>query len=145
MAEKIEQIFIDSNFLIAIYNPNDGLHKKASKMVSGLEKFHAPFYISNYVFSEVVTILSQKVGRREAIIAGDNALNSGNFSFTFIDESLQTSSWKIFQEIKKKNMSFVDCSSLAIMRYMGIRKFLTFDTADFASLRKNYSFSFVAI
>lgn len=142
MEEKTDQIFIDANFLIAIYNPEDALHKKASVIVRNLRKLNISLNISNYIFSEVTTVLSQKVGRKEAIIAGTNILKSENFSLIFIDATIHDLGWQVFQEINKKNMSFVDCSTLAVMRYMGIKKLLTFDMADFAGLRRKYSFSF---
>ncbi|OGK16226.1 hypothetical protein A2774_04545 [Candidatus Roizmanbacteria bacterium RIFCSPHIGHO2_01_FULL_39_12c] len=100
-------------------------------------------YISSYIFSEVTTVLLQKVGRKGAIIAGNNILNSGNFHFIDFDKKVQNLSWKIFQEINKKNISFVDCTILAVMDYMGIKKLLTLDATDFAGLRRKYSFSFL--
>lgn len=139
MATKISRLFIDSSFFVALYNPLDNQHQKAIKIAKGLEgnKELEPI-ISNFIFSETVTILSQKVSRRNAVAAGTK-LSSGN-SLIYINQLLEQKTWEIFQKIDRKNMSFVDCSILAIMQLEGINSLLTFDGKDFKSLQKVYSF-----
>ncbi|MBI4119919.1 MAG: hypothetical protein HY454_00450 [Parcubacteria group bacterium] len=53
---------------------------------------------------------------------------------------MQTSSWQIFKEIANKNVSFVDCSTIAVMKAEGIRHLLTLDLQDFKPLSKKYRF-----
>lgn len=135
------KIFVDSNYFIALFNPQDSLFKQATLANSKLEKDNPQIYISTYIFSEIVTVLSQRTGRVNAIHAG-NQLLEGRISILQSTMETEELSWKIFNRVKKKNMSFVDCSSIAVMQAEGINKFLTFDEEDFSPLRKKYSFSF---
>lgn len=136
------KIFADSNFFIGLFNPADSLHKKAINTVQRLDKTKVQVYFSNLIFSEVVTVLSQKTGKKVAVEAGEELLKPDKYSIVHVGEDLSVLTWDIFQGISKKNMSFVDCSSIAIMQTEGINKFLTFDEEDFSPLRKKYSFSF---
>ncbi len=44
--------------------------------------------------------------------------------------------------MNKKNMSFVDCSILAVLQYEGINALLTFDQKDFTpTIQKNINFT----
>lgn len=140
--EENNSIFIDSNFFIALYNKEDALYNKAQLLSKKIKENRINVYTSNFIFLETVTVLSQRSGRKAAIAAGKKLLMIDYYTLVNVNEGLQHHSWLVFQEIKKKNMSFVDCSTLAVMRYIGIKKLLTFDTEDFAGLRRKYSFSF---
>lgn len=141
--EENNSIFIDSNFFIALYNKQDALYNRAKQIAVKFKEKQLKLYASNFVFLETVTVLSQRSGKETAIAAGKKLLIGDYCTIVNVDEDLQHKSWLIFQEIKKKNMSFVDCSILAIMDYIGIKELLTFDITDFSSLRKKYSFSFL--
>jgi len=142
--EKNEEIFVDSNFFISLFNDLDSLHNKAKIIVERFVKSKPKIVISNFIFLETVTVLSQRVNRKTAYSAGEKLLNEEFCKIIHVDEGLQNVTWGIFHEVKKKNTSFVDCSILAVISYMGIKKLLTFDTEDFAGLRRKYSFSFYA-
>jgi len=104
--------------------------------------FFAPFLESakkSEDFLHLKNCLTIFVGKGAAVLQRRTEL-----SLKALYKDLQHKSWLIFQEIKRKNISFVDCSILTVMRYMGIKKLLTFDTADFAGLRRKYSFNFYA-
>lgn len=141
--EEFNRVFIDSSFLVALFNERDALHKKATPIAKILKEKDYQIFISNFVFLETTTIVSQKLDRETAIFCGNLLLNSGEFKTIYIDEHLNNLSWDIFQEIKKKNMSFVDCSIIASMRFFNIKKLLTFDREDFTQLRRKYRFSFL--
>lgn len=136
-------LLIDSNFVIALYNPVDNLHRKAKQISERLKSMRYKMYISEYIFLEIVTVLSQRGGREIAIQAGKDLLREKDFVFIQINEELHKITWQIFQEIKKKDISFVDCSILAAMRFFNIKKLLTFDKEDFTQLRRKYRFSFL--
>lgn len=136
------KIFADSNFFIALFNPSDTLHNRALLAKEKLEKDGYPVVISNFVFLESVTVLSQRMGRESAIFLGKHLVEDENFEWVYVDERLQDASWAIFKQTRKKNMGLVDCSHLAIMQAEGISRLLTFDEEDFSNLRKVYDFSF---
>lgn len=140
MEEKNRKIFVDSNYWVAFFNPNDAQYEKAVRTAGNFDKGTEFFVISNFVFLEVVTVLSQKKGRTAAKEAGEYILKNPSIEIIHINEELQEQSWRIFQEIQSKNMSFVDCSILAVMQEEGIKELLTFDTTDFKKLAKEYRF-----
>ncbi len=143
--ENNERVFVDSNYFIALFNPFDNLHLKARKITEELVREKIPLVISNFIFLETATILSQKRGKEIAIEVGNYFFSNLTIEIVHIDESLQESSWKIFQEIKNKNMSFVDCSNIAVIKAEGISKLLTFDIEDFKKLQKKYRFSLYSL
>lgn len=134
------EIFVDSNFFIALFYAQDSLHHKAKTIGVELRKDNLPLIISNLIFSEIVTVLSQRVARSIAIHAGKEIIESPIMRIVYVDGYLHNLSWQIFQEIPRKDMNFVDCSILAVMRTEGIQKLLTFDREDFSPLKKHYSF-----
>ncbi|MDP3724254.1 MAG: PIN domain-containing protein [bacterium] len=135
-------IFVDSNFFIALSNLGDNQHKKAVEVKKKITKGNYILTITNLIFLEIVTVLSQRLGRQEAVGIGEKLLTDADMKIVHVNTDLHKLSWEIFKEVSKKNMSFVDCSSIVAMDAEGIEKFLTFDNEDFAPLRKKYRFSF---
>lgn len=139
----MEKIFVDSNFFIAEYNLDDSLHLKAVLKRKEIQKTDTYLLTSNLIFLETVTVLSQRAGKKVAISWGKHILENQQIEIIQVDLQLQNLTWEIFQKIKKKNMSFVDCSSLAILETYDIKRFLTFDTEDFGGLEKTYGFKII--
>lgn len=140
--EEFSKVFVDSNYFIGLFNPEDSLYQKANEIGSRLDRIAKRLVVSNFIFLETVTVLSQKRGRSAALEAGDYLLNSPVVELINIDHKLQQDTWQIFQDINKKNLSFVDSSIIAVMQAESINALLTFDTKDFASLRRKYKFHF---
>jgi len=136
------KIFVDSNFLIALYNPTDSLHQKALTINEGIIEDNLLLNTSNFIFLETVTVLSQRVSHAEAILRGKQIMEDGVVNLIQINKSLQDLTWTIFCEISKKNTSFVDCSTIAVMQTHGIEELLTFDQEDFEPLLKKYHLHF---
>ena len=133
-------IFIDSNYFIGLYNPGDSLHEKAKQIAKQLQKDNPYTFISNFIFLETVTVLSQRLGKEYALSAGNKLLQS--HSLIVINARFQNRSWEIFKKTERKNVSFVDCSTLAIMEFENITSLLSFDKTDFKPLQKFHKFTF---
>lgn len=140
--EGRSKLFVDSNYFIALSNPSDALHRPAREIATILEEESLILIISNFIFLEVVTVLAQKGGKEIANEGGRYLLSHPFIEKIHIDEWLQSRSWEIFQEIYSKNVSFVDCSIIAVMKSEGITQLLTFDTKDFTPLQKHYNVRF---
>ncbi len=141
--ENRSRVFVDSNFFVAFFNPADSLHSRAVAAAKKLYQDDAALVISNFIFLEVVTVISQRVGRESALRVGAHLLNDPRkIEIIHIDPFLQDSAWRIFQSIPKKDVGFVDCSILAVLRAEDIRSLLTFDAADFRRALKNTRVSF---
>lgn len=138
--EKDRRVFVDSNYLVAFFNAKDTLHHRAAVLAKKLESDKIIIVISNFIFLEVVTVLAQRVGKETAVWVGQYLLENPKIKMFHIDMTLQSDAWRIFQHIKNKNISFVDCSILALMQAEYISDLLTFDEDDFRKLKKNYKF-----
>ena len=139
------RVFVDSNYFVALFNPPDMLHKRALALARKIDSQNTALVVSNFVFLEIVTVLSQRRGRQVAIKVGEHLLTNSLITIIQVDELLQRESWHIFQNIIEKNVSFVDSSIVAIMKAEYITKLLTFDVDDFEKLRKRYQFNFYEI
>lgn len=137
----MERIFVDSNYFIALYRISDSLHEHALRITHALEQKGMILVVSNLIFAETVTVLSQREGKELAWQAGEDLLKNEQVRHMHVDEALQRKSWEIFREVQEKNISFVDCSTVAVMQTEGISTLLTFDVRDFKSLQKQYRIS----
>lgn len=136
------RIAIDSNFFVALFNPHDTLHEKALHLASQLEtEPERPLIISNLVFVEVVTVLAQRRGTAVRNEVGEYLRKDPRIVLIHIDPDMHQASWELFRSLPHKNVSFVDCSTLVLMREEGIRTLLSFDRTDFTKLRKHHRFS----
>lgn len=137
------RIFVDSNYFVALFNPTDALFEKAQAIAKILDTQEFPLVISNFVFLEVVTVLSQRRGRAVGLAVGNYLLSTPAVeTMHIIDEELTNTTWGIFQRVKDKNISFVDCSIIAVMKADSITTLLTFDRTDFKKMGTIYNFRF---
>lgn len=140
--KNTQPLVFDSNYFIALFNPDDSLHYQASNLVHVVAECSG--VISNLVFSEIVTILSQKRGHVIAEQAGEYLLDSSLVKVVYVDLFLHQKAWSIFKTVQYKNISFVDCSTLAMMQAEGLDTLVTFDTTDFKKLQKDYQFKIIS-
>lgn len=118
-------IFTDASALVSFYNKKDSNHLKARFIT---DKFSSSdeLLISNLVFAETVTILSQRVDKQKAIKAGNYIRQ--NISFIRLTEEIEDSAWEIFKKQTSKNVSLVDCTIIALFQKGIFDKLFTFDT-----------------
>lgn len=140
--EENKCVFVDSNYFIAFFNPADSLHRQAADIGRKLNSEDTQLVISNLVFLEVVTVLSQKMSREVAVWVGDYFTVSPQVKLLHVDEMLQIEAWTIFKQTPLKNISFVDCSIIACMKKERIVDLLTFDKKDFRQLQERFHFKF---
>lgn len=137
-----ERVFADANYFVALLNPSDGLHGEAAKLTRTIGVDAISLVVSSFIFLEAVTVLSHRRGKEVARHAGAYLKTAPAIHIVHIDEFLQESAWNIFQRIPDKNISFVDCSTIAVMKAEHITRLLTFDMTDFRKLQDEYAFSF---
>lgn len=141
--KNTQPLVFDSNVFVALFSPQDGLHEQASNFAELIAT--RTVVISNLIFAEIVTVLSQKHGRDIAQEVGQYILNTSLINIVYFDTRSHQAAWDIFQSIDHKNISFVDCSTIALMQAEGITTLLTFDTTDFKKLQKQFHFTILSI
>ena len=117
-------IFGDTSALVALFRTDDSNHKKAKELSKKLEDKSG--IISNYIFAETVTVLSQKIGKQLTIIAAQTIRQI--FKEIRIDQDIDELAWEIFKKQKSKNVSLVDCTTIALFQKGIFDQLFTFDT-----------------
>lgn len=119
------RIFVDTSAIVAVSNLVDPNNILAVEILQKVQVQAPEFVISNYVIAEILTVLSQKVSKSDAIQFKEEKLEK--MEVVRINEYLEHQAFEIFKKIKSKNVSFVDCTSFALMQSLGIKTVFTFD------------------
>lgn len=117
---------IDANIVVALYRPDDSLHRAAVAVVSKLKHNDWKFVFTNLLFQETATVLSMRVGMSLAKKFLKDYLDLID-EVIFVDEDAEKLSWGIFSSQTKKGTSFVDCSNLAVLEKYKLDGILSFD------------------
>ena len=125
-------IFIDTNVFVALRDTNDSTHQKALEIAKTLKEKTVRFYTSSDIIGETLTVLSRKLGKAIAL-DWYRDLQKSDIGEIFVDETIHQKARSLFNKTRPKNISFIDCSSVVIMRENRIRLIFSFDE-DFKSL-----------
>jgi uncharacterized protein len=125
-------IFVDSGAFLALSDRTDGNHRPARGFVRRLSRQRRPLVTSTYVFAEVVTFVRVRVGYDAAVALGERLLQSEWCRILEISDETRAAASQIFVRYRDQRFSFVDCTSFALMRAMGITEAFTFDRRDYA-------------
>jgi len=123
---SVNKVFVDTNIFVALEDKKDKTHTKASKLLDKLEKIGVQLYTSSDVIGESLTVISKKLDKRAAEVFYKNYL-SGYMLEIFIDESMHIEARNLFLKTRSKNVSFIDCSSVVVMKKEDIKAAFTFD------------------
>ena len=122
------KIFVDTDVFVGLAVQNDTNHEKALSLLHALTERQVVFFTSNYVFSESVTIISQRDSHQAAIAYIDKIQSLENpFQIKRADEALEEEAITIFKQQTSKNTSFVDCTNMAFMRHLQADAIFSFD------------------
>lgn len=125
---KSKLIFVDTDAFVALAKSNDTNHQKAKKALNSLLKKPVSFLTSNYVFSEAVTVISQRVGHLSAVSFINQIKNPKSiFIIKQANKEVDQLAIKIFLRQKSKNVSFVDCANMAMVNLFKIDAIFSFD------------------
>lgn len=120
-------IFVDASAMVSVYDPKDPNYHQAQSLTQ--QFLNNQVITSNFVFAEIVTILSQRVGKDDAILAG-NFIRQ-HFTIMELTTEIEDLAWEIFKKQTSKNVSFVDCTVFALYKKGVFDKAFAFDS-DFA-------------
>lgn len=128
-------IFIDTSAYIGILNPIDSNHKKALELSDLFLTQESNTISSHAVLGEVLTVGSMRYNRQAAIDFVKKIFESKT-KIVLENEDFIEKAFKIFQKVKDKNVSWVDCYSFAIIEEYKIEKVFSFDK-DFKKYAKS--------
>lgn len=125
-------IFIDASFYLSLLNSKDNNHKKALEI--GKEHSGKDQVTTQMVLGEVLTVGAQRFNKPLTIKFVEEIFKSST-RIVLEKPELIKKTFLIFQKIRSKNISWVDCYSFIVMKELKIEQALTFDR-DFKKYRK---------
>ena len=128
-------IFIDASSYLSSLLPKDPNLKKAVEIFASIVESKEHLVTSYAILGEVLTISSQRYDRQAGIKFVKDILD-GSTQVILEDDKLIRKAFKIFQEVKDKDVSWVDCYSFAIIDHYKIEKVFSFDR-DFKKYTKS--------
>jgi len=118
---------IDTNVFVALFNKSDALHTQAKTCWEDLRTKKTQLYITDFIISEVLTVLRLKTSKEAALTFGDIVLNkTKTLHILNIGKDDMRDAYKIFRDTKVKNFSFVDVTIIALARTNKL-KIISFD------------------
>ena len=123
-------IFVDTSFWVGLTIPSDDRHNAARELMS----LHSNVRLltSSQVRGETWTLLRRRVGHRVAVAFLDRIERTERLEIVAADEWLEREALGWLRRHDERAYSFVDATSFALMRSLGIREALAFD-GDFAA------------
>ncbi len=118
-------ILLDTSFIVAFDNEKDVHYKRAREIWVRIEAMEfGQYFISDYIFDEVIAVSLRKTNKEGTINLGQTILKTT--PIVNIDNHLFNESWRLFK-VLKQNLSFTDCTCLVLLKLTDTKKIATFD------------------
>ncbi|MCG2692003.1 PIN domain-containing protein [Microgenomates group bacterium] len=121
----ISKVFIDTNVFVAIKDDKDSTHDRAIFLLKTLKSKKVRFFTSSDVIGESITVISKKLGKLAAVEFLNHVSNYAQE--IFIDKFLHKEAKDFIMRVKSKNISFIDCSSVVVIKRYKIKAIFSFD------------------
>ncbi|MEP6988304.1 MAG: PIN domain-containing protein [Chloroflexota bacterium] len=127
------QILADSSFLIALYNKDDPLHKRAT---SGID-FDIDILVPQVTLVEVTYLLAERAGVPTSILFLSKIIES-QIPLLPLESVDLIRARDIMATYADNRFDFVDCCIMALAERLNITKIYTFDRRDFRVFRPTH-------
>lgn len=121
------KVFVDTGAFCALTIPADSWHTEAMHILALLRKTRARIYTSNFVLSEICTLLNTRASHRAAVALMDSH-KQGGVNTLRITEQTETDAEALFKKLDFPRLSFTDCTSFVLINTHAIDHVFTFDT-----------------
>lgn len=109
------EVFVDTGYLIALEDADDGNHPAAREHREGLRELPA-LLTTSYVLDEVVTFFNVRGRHGKAVELGQTLLSSPSVRLINVGEALLRRGFDLLWERPDKDYPLTDCVSLVVMR-----------------------------
>ena len=120
------KLLVDSDIYYSLIDRNDSNHKQVLLLNKKYLNKGIEFISLNLVIFETATVLSHKISQDAAVFFLQNTL-SGKMEIIRLDELLEKEALKFFIKQQRKNVSYVDCANMALMKKLGLMTIFSFD------------------
>lgn len=118
------RIFIDTLFVIALINPRDQHHARATELAAKYE--NRPFLVTDAVLLEIGNGLARNF-KQEAIQVIESFFESEEVEVVHLTPELFERGFDLYKNYKDKDWGLIDSISFVVMADAGISQALTFD------------------
>jgi len=118
------RIFIDTLFVIALINPRDQYHARATELAATYESH--PFLVTDAVLLEIGNGLARSF-KQEAIQVIESFFDSEEVEIVRLTPELFERGFDLYRNYKDKEWGLIDSISFVVMADAGISQALTFD------------------
>jgi uncharacterized protein len=122
----MRQVLADTSALIALADADDVAHRAVSSYVTRHCRL-LRLVVTSYVFDECMTVMKTRFGSQAAVAFGERLRGSSFCQLLHLTVDDETATWQVFTRYADKDWSYTDCSSLAVMRRLGIEEALATD------------------
>ena len=122
---NIKIIFVDTGALFAAANAKDKDHQKAKDFLTKLAEEKVILLVTNFIISEIYTLMLRKIGRDKAIEHLEKLRNTAEIER--VSEEDENKAWQIILRYRDKDFSYVDATSFAVMERLEISDAFSFD------------------
>ena len=130
-------IFVDTSFWVALRNRRDDHHDEARRLLRA--NAATPLVSTNHVTGETWTFLRRRAGHGPAANFLDFIDETARLHVEHVDAATEKEAMGWLRRHDEREYSFVDATSFALMRRLGIRDAFAFDgnfaAAGFVELR----------
>ena len=123
-------IFVDTSFWFALRRKRDSRHELARDVLA--RHRHELLLTSGHVRGETWTLINRRVGHAAAVGFLDQIDRSPRLRVEHVSERLERQALLWLRQRNDREFSFVDATSFALMRHLGMSAALAFDD-DFAA------------
>lgn len=118
-------IFADTSGLYAAVREADEHHLAAITILHAILPTDHQIVTTNYVVVELLALLQRRAGVAEAARAVEELFPV--LEIGFFSEELHALSMRLWLEKGRRNLSFLDCSSITYMKHLKISRAFAFD------------------
>ena len=126
----MKPIFVDSWAWYALVDRRDVDHQVAVTANRGFVGADRKFLTTNFVFGETITLIRYKLNHETALQFQQifqEMVNGNLLEFVRVSEAHERVAWQIFEKYQDQRFSYVDCTSFAVMRDLGLDEAFTRD------------------
>ncbi|MCP4754772.1 MAG: type II toxin-antitoxin system VapC family toxin [Proteobacteria bacterium] len=120
-----DSVFIDTSAFYALMDRSDGQHAPAAHIWTDLLNTAVDLKTSNYIVVETYALMQSRLGLEAAILWHKDIL--GVTDILWIDARQHNLAFELWAGLGRKKLSFVDCTSFAIMRSHHLDNVFGFD------------------
>lgn len=119
--------FVDTVCWIALLNQDDQLHEVAAREYKGLMTSGYYFVTTTSILTETANALCDPRFRAAVVELHRRLQRSARVKIRFVDQSLWTQGWNLYEQRTDKAWSLTDCISIVVMQEQGLTDALTND------------------